>query len=279
MDCIKEIYAGIVTFNPDIDRLKKNISSIVNQVPLVKIFDNGSKNIEEIKQLISNYQTISIIESETNVGIATALNNLMQYGNDNEYKWMLTLDQDSVCNNSYVKTIYPYLNIEERLGIVAPVIVDKNVGVIGHNSNEKYIHVNTCITSGSVVNVESWKQIGEYDEKMFIDSVDFEFCYRMRKYGYGVIQVPEIKLEHELGNTENRKFLFWNIQVNGHSAFRKYYIAKNNIYYPLKHHLYLYVARGCFRNLKLIGIVLLYEGDKKNKINNIFKGWKDGFVV
>ena len=190
---------------------------------------------------------------------------------------MLSLDQDSVCDASYVNKMKQYLDVEPLLGIVAPVIVDRNVGVVGHNPNKEYCHVNTCITSGAFSKIEYWKQIGEYDESMFIDSVDFEYCYRMRKNGYGVIQVKDVHLLHELGNSVKCRFLFWKIDVTGHSAFRKYYIARNNVYYPKKHHLWIRFIRGNYRNLKMIAIVLLYEDNKKEKIRSILSGWKNAY--
>lgn len=34
---------------------------------------------------------------------------------------------------------------------------------------------------------------------MFIDSVDFEFCYRVRQAGYLVIQSRKLSLDHSIG--------------------------------------------------------------------------------
>ena len=45
------ILTGIVTFNPEIDRLKENLNSIVPQDTDILIFDNGSKNIAEVSEL------------------------------------------------------------------------------------------------------------------------------------------------------------------------------------------------------------------------------------
>ena len=42
------IIAGIVTFNPDIDRLVRNVNSIKNQVDQVVLVDNGSNEMEMI---------------------------------------------------------------------------------------------------------------------------------------------------------------------------------------------------------------------------------------
>lgn len=274
---MSKIYAGIVSYNPELKRLKENISVIQNQISAVVVFDNGSDNIDEIRNLISELTNVEFIRSEKNLGIAGALNQLMQWGYEKGYDWMLSLDQDSVCEKDFVAGMTPYLTIEKNLGVVAPVIVDRNVGVVGHNPKSEYAHVNTCITSGAFSKISAWKKIGEYDESMFIDSVDFEYCYRMRKYGYGVIQVRNVQLLHELGKSQKRRFLFWKIDVTGHSAFRKYYIARNNVYYPIKHHLWFRMIRGNIRNIGMMVVTVLYENDKKNKLKAICRGWKDAY--
>lgn len=272
-----KIYAGIVSYNPDIQRISENIFAIHKQVPEVIIFDNGSNNINHLKKLVNNFDNVHLLESSKNIGIAAALNSLMSWGLEHNYLWMLSLDQDSVCSNEFVEKMKPYLSVESNLGIVAPVIVDRNVGIVGHNPTSNYAHVKTCITSGCFSNIEAWRVIDGYDESMFIDSVDFDFCYRIRKKGYGVIQVKNVQLLHELGNSKMRKFIFWSIDVTSHSAFRKYYIAKNNVYYPYKNHLWFHFIRGNLRNIWLIMIVLLYESDKNNKVHAIIKGWKDAY--
>ena len=153
----QDVYAGIVSYNPDIKRLRENICAINNQVSEVIVFDNGSDNFETVEEIILEFKNVNLIKSDKNIGIAAALNRLMQYGLDLSYKWMLSLDQDSVCSDKYVKKMLPYLTIQPNLGIVAPVIVDRNIGIIGHNPSSDYSYVNTCITSGAFSNLLAWK--------------------------------------------------------------------------------------------------------------------------
>lgn len=270
------ITAGIVTFNPDLDRLKENVNAILPQVDKVVIFDNGSINQKSIELEYQN--SAIIIKSERNVGIAAALNGLMKKSEELGATWMLSLDQDSVCPQNFCEQIGTYLYKEDNFGVVAPVIVDRNVGIVGHNPEKEYKSVRTCITSGAFTKVEVWQEIGGYDESMFIDSVDFEFCYRVRKAGYKVIQVRDVQLLHELGSSEKKRFLFWELDITGHSAFRKYYIARNNVYYPLKHKLWLRFIRGNIRNIELLATVILYENDKRIKIKKLISGWKNGLI-
>lgn len=269
--------AGIVTYNPDFNRLKENIDAILPQVDYLIIFDNGSTNQKEIKEEFGC--CAEIILSPHNVGIAAALNGLMEKSDELGASWMISLDQDSVCPPDFCEHMQTYLYKEDNFGVVAPVIVDRNVGIVGHNPDEEYKSVRTCITSGAFTRIDVWKEIGGYDESMFIDSVDFEFCYRVRKTGYQVVQIRDVKLIHELGQSEKRKFLFWHIKVKNHSAFRKYYMAQNNIYYPLKHKLWLHFIRGNVRNINQLLIIILFENCKMEKMRKTIAGWKNAFVM
>lgn len=270
------LYSGIVTYNPDIEILKRNISAISQQVNCIVLVDNASSNIAEIKKAAADAGA-EIIGNGQNEGIAKALNQLMEYGKSHGFNWMLSLDQDSICPPDYCEKMLAVLKRVPKPGIVAPTIIDKTVGVIGHNLTGEFQSVRTCITSGALVSIAVWEEVGKYDEAMFIDSVDFEFCYRVRKQGYQVVQVRDVALSHKLGECEMRRLFFWKVRVNHHSAFRKYYIARNNIYYPLKHHLWLHLARANWRNLWMLLQIYLYEDDKSNKAVRLLKGWKDGF--
>lgn len=145
------------------------------------IFDNASLQQKDIKNLVYTIDNVKLIYSKENIGIAAALNRLIKWGYDKKYKWMLSLDQDSICPNDYIDHMFLFLTVRKNIGILAPVIVDRNIGVVGHNPQRTYSRVNTCITSGTITSVAAWNIIGGYDEYMFIDLIDFEFCYHMRK--------------------------------------------------------------------------------------------------
>lgn len=274
----KTIYAGVVTYNPEINLLKKNIEAICKQVPVVVIVDNGSSNFKYIKELIADYNLV-IIRNKNNEGIAKALNKAMEYGKEKKYTYMLSLDQDSLCPDNYCEQMLKFCTTEKNIAVIAPVIHDRNVGIVGHQPTKKYGVVNTCITSGAITKISVWSEIGGYDNKLFIDSVDFEFCYRVRKKGYKIIQVSTVYLEHCIGDGQIVRFLFWKKRIISHSAFRCFYIAQNRIYYPRKHGLILYVVRGNYRNLKHLFQILIYEKNRRRKIRRFLEGWKNGYLI
>lgn len=279
------IGAGIVTFNPDIDKLRSTLILLKDQVECIYIADNASENFSEISEMTFALKgegcTINLMEGETNAGVAGGLNRIMKAASEEGKKWVLTLDQDSCPDKDLVKGLSQGTKFE-RIGIICPRIKDINSGRILVNFGEdtskndkKYQTLHSCITAGSMINLEAWNTVGGYDEYLFMDYVDFDYSIRLRKSGYRILQCNQIIMEHEVGNTEVHRFLFKKVGVMNHSAMRKYYITRNRIYCSYK-----YYRKFGFRNIvgivKTIVLILCYEEDKKNKLSSVFRGVKDG---
>ncbi len=272
-----DISAGIVLFNPDIKRLKENIDAVIIQCTHLYLVDNGSGNVDEVKGLLNQYNQskISILWNRENQGIAKALNQLTSAAQKEGFDWILTLDQDSVVPSNIVGEFEKYIN-NSSVGILCPIICDRNKDE-EIKINEDCTEIDECITSGSLLNIKAWSEIGGFDERMFIDGVDFDICYRLRQRGYKIYCIHSVVLLHELGHIEYHRFLFWKVLVKNHSAFRKYYIARNIIYTAKKRRSTLLVVKGLLQEIKMIGIVIFYEEDKLNKIRCICRGIYDGF--
>ena len=266
--------AGIVLYNPEEERLKENINAIGCQVDYIVLVDNGSKNIETIKKFYNNDQKIAIIENHRNNGIAAALNQIMKYCAAHGTKWVLTLDQDSVCPDNMIGEFRKYV-METNTGIICPWIRDRN-DKYEVNIDKNVEEINQCITSGSLVSVAMWKNVGKFDEKMFIDMVDFEFCARVKQAGYRILRVNSVQLLHECGNLKVVRIGERNIQVTNHSPIRCYYYAKNVVYCHKKlPNIFTLRWKNKFLIEKILKI-LLFEQYKSDKLKAVIKGWRDG---
>lgn len=90
--------AGIVTYNPDLERLRANLNNTASQVDAVFVFDNGSENVADIRSLAdSEYTTLRVEADPNNRGIAFALNRLLDAAKEHG---------SSICCCS-IKTAYP----------------------------------------------------------------------------------------------------------------------------------------------------------------------------
>ena len=182
MEYLDTVLVGIVTFNPDLQRLKDNINAVLVQAKHILIVDNGSDNFEEINRLFPD--DITIIKNAENEGIAKALRQIMEFGNKQGYIWVLTLDQDSIICSRLVKEYCKYAcrNDLHDVGMFTCLIKDRNFDDKKYEKQDTdVLEVPYCITSAAFTNVKKYFMTKGYDERFFIDAVDFDICYSLRE--------------------------------------------------------------------------------------------------
>lgn len=197
------ICCSIVVYKPDRNRLIENIKSIDNQVDQIIIVNNDFNEKNFLDSLSDRNKKITTIHNNKNLGIAYALNQAINYADKNKFEWIITLDQDSIVAASSVSKMMDYANSD--IAIVAPLIRDQNRSF--HNLVEDSIdYIEWAITSSSITNINVWKLIGGFDNNMFIDLVDYDYCKRATLAGYHIIRVNSVVLDHQLGNGREHKF-------------------------------------------------------------------------
>jgi rhamnosyltransferase len=222
----------VIFYNPGPDALH-NIATFGTHIDLLLIIDNSP--IENPSLLTK----IKAIQSKTiytwmggNKGIAAALNVACQMALQHNCEWLLTMDQDSRFKESgcltLLESIEEVINIYNKAGIICPYhnIHDSfNPGV-----DKDFQKVRSTMTSGNLLNLPTHQVIGGFKEKLFIDYVDHEYCLRLRKSGFHIIQNNRVLLEHSLGNFELKKFLWKRFGISNHNPKRRYYITRNGLY-------------------------------------------------
>lgn len=268
--------AGIVLYEPDIKRLEENISAISPQVKDLILIDNASKNTEEINKLIAGYNNITYIRNDKNYGIAKALNQMTLKAEELGASWILTLDQDTVCQPDIIEKYNGLAKrAKDNVAIITSNFKDRNVEVES-GVKQEYEKVSLCITSGALNNIKCIKAVGGFDEKLFIDMVDYDICYALVHSGYKIIRMNYTGFLHEVGKSTTRKFFGKNIIIYNHSPLRKYYWVRNSIYLKRKYNLGL---KADTRVIKRIIQTLLYEEDKLPKLKSMCKGVADGYKL
>lgn len=222
---MSSICCGIVTYNPDIKRLETNISAIKNQTEKTYVYDNGSKNISEIIQLCKKHNC-NVINSGTNSGMAVALNALANIAIANDFQYIVFLDQDSVAKPRMVEALKSLM--DKKIGIVCPAVIDRN-SPDKVDEHPFLASVNHTFTSGSLVNLKAFIEVGGYDERLFVDWVDLDFCHNLRLHGFTILRTKSATIIHELGNKEYvmkipRK------GMDGHWRLRKYYRSNHAMF-------------------------------------------------
>lgn len=271
------ICAGIVLYNPEISRLKENIDAIINQVEKIILVDNGSNEINEIERIWDSNKKVVIIKNFENEGIAKALNQMCQWAKDNGFDWILTLDQDSVCDKTVIEEFLPY-TIKKDIGIICPRINYENM----KNKKEsglEFDYVEACMTSASLTSIRAWEKCKGFDEWMFIDYVDNDFGMRLKLNNYKIIRVNKAVLQHRLGKAEEKKIFGFKITVFNHSSFRNYYYVRNSIYFIRKYKENINILKYitillCWESKKII-----FEPQKRDVLLSMMKGIHKGLIA
>ena len=275
----EKIYTILVTYNPDIEHLKKSIDLLLQQTNKIIICNNSDTAINLA------FENIITFNFNENLGIARAQNIGMEWAFSNGADFILQLDQDSLIASNMVMNLLSTYNKLLTLGLSPGFVGPVEQDIDNHEINKKRFStgkkidndiwaVKETISSGGLIPKHAYMKIGGNDERLFIDLVDIEFCWRLQANDFGVYVTKKAILLHKLGN--GKKSVILNYRIDDHTAIRNYYQTRNLLlsltfsHAPLQWKIYVLP-----RILKSIFINSFILNDTKKRILFIFKGIKD----
>jgi rhamnosyltransferase len=264
----EDIIAGVVTFNFD-GTLYENVMSYLKDVGEVVIVDNNSDNKRELSELFGQCANVTVIYNDANLGIATALNQILHTANQKGYPYMLTMDQDSRLLPECVDKLYAALQEE---GVVSVGPRTKKIGREGQNRRRR---VGELITSGNMLKVSAVNAVGGYFDELFIDWVDFDLCLKLREAGGKLLCVEDARIKHSLGIRSAARVLFFKIHITQHSPSRYYYISRNARYIFKRFKRFFWYCLIRRTKLYIRFAELVIHDQTKEKRRNIRKGRRD----
>jgi rhamnosyltransferase len=274
-----KLAAVLVIYFPDIKELSYNIKSYIQEIDKLVIWQNTpvsqTSNIELLFKDLSETEKnkILIIGNGKNVGIATALNGGVEWALNNNYDHVLTLDQDSYFKSGLLVKYKELISTSNFTHVGVYGINPNNWGNLLYETNQTYLEVSDTITSGAIVPTWVFKKHGLFEDALFIDAVDYEFCYRIKTCGLKTIVFPAIILEHQVGEGKRTWLGF---KTDNYSAFRTYFVVRNQIaiwkrypdIFPKSYKIVLIKGHIIARSIKIV----LAENNKLKKLFAIITG-------
>ena len=233
-------------------------------------------------------ERISIIENHENLGVATGLNIVLNFLLRQEYTHFLLLDQDSIIPIGMVGRLLTTLEElradDIKVAAVGPAFYNPNLGKIlpfvqfntfgqmnlyaSEALPEKQVNrpiaslfglgavyikkpivaVHHLITSGCLVSREALCDIGLMEDKLFIDMVDTEWCFRALAKGYCLYGDSRVVMTHALGD---KPVIFLKRKFLGHSPLRHYYMARNLFHLLRRSYIPLGWRFGLFKGMTI----------------------------
>lgn len=272
-----KIAAVCVLYRPDRELLRRNLEACLPQVERVYLVDNSEPAVERPQAEVDS-DKIRYLGCGRNMGIAWALNRGCEAAAADGFDWVLTLDQDSVVPPDLIARYTGFIR-QPREGASIGMLTcamkvcagDKSAGSAGVEE------VTLCYTSGAFMSLAAYRRVGGFEEGLFIDGVDFEYCLRLKRAGYGIYRLNEVVLDHRLGNSVPYEWfgrhLFY---ITHHNYIRRYYMMRNALWIGAHYGgSYPSVRYGLRPAGKAVMKILLFEKDKFRKFRSMWRGYRD----
>jgi rhamnosyltransferase len=243
-----QVCAVIVTFNPDGPQFQELFDALRPQVERIVIVDNASK--EATREMLARcraFPGVELVELEANRGIAVAHNVGIRHAQRTGAVYVMLLDHDSTPAVDMVARLVEAHRTLSRSGAavaaVGPLSIDRRTGKrasfvrrhgifferITCNGDEACLEVDFLISSGTLIALGTFERVGFMQERLFIDHVDTDWCFRAQALGLRMFAICGAHLFHSLGDDIRRAwFLRWR-DVHVHSTLRDYYMFRNTV--------------------------------------------------
>lgn len=282
----------VVIFHPE-SAFVQTLRTLVEECGRVVVVNNGSD--AGLCARITEVPGVEVLTLSSNLGVAAALNRGAARARELGFARMVAFDQDSRPRAGMVRSLLATQKRFPHAAVVGPRIEDAVPGsrpyrwVRRHrrwpglfervdSTGGDLAEVTMMVTSGSMVDLAVWASLDGFDESLFIDYVDTEYCLRVIRSGRMVAVSAEAVLEHRLGERRSQQVLGHDFRPTHHAAFRHYFMARNRIAVWKRHafarpHWALFdagfTAYNGFR-------VLAFEPDRWRKLKAMFLGTCDG---
>lgn len=240
----KDTNAVIVTYNPDCQALRQLLECLKTQVQQTWVIDNASANQAELANLLP--AQAYLIKNTKNMGLGYCYNRAIAYAKQHGAKYIVFFDQDSLPEKTMIHTLRTALEELDgkqggRVAAVGPRYADVK-GKTGffvrvarlHLQRISFLHtltdpivVDHLISSGTLAPLAAFEAIGAFEEKLFIDYVDTEWCLRARANGWSLYGIPWASMQHDLGDSVLK---VGRVRICLHTPMRCYYIIRNGLW-------------------------------------------------
>lgn len=245
---LQSCLAIIVSYNPDLAVLQKQIRALLPQVDKILLIDNASDGnpIESLLQDFNEQELSQISRKQfsSNQGVAIAYNDGINSAREASFSHVLLMDQDSIPEPTMVDCLYLAEASLLSQGITPAalganyadrddnktIFIDSETCPVGRHvctQEKQLIACDHLISSGSLIPLSVLNQVGLMDEALFVDLVDVDWGLRAQSAGYRCYAVCNALMHHSIGDDCHLVKLV-NRKVNIHSSLRYYYQFRNS---------------------------------------------------
>jgi len=242
--------AAVVLYKPDAKALDQLLSPLDQNGRRLFIFVNGALEAE-IEARLKALTNGRLIRSAQNVGHGQGLNASVEAAREEGFENIVLLDQDSTPEPDIIERLSDRFAELKRsypqIAVLGPLLVAPS----GENFlpqkylwrtstlNEPDRAVDFVPTSGSLVSIQAWMDVGPFRSNYFIGSIDVEWSLRAWSRGFMCAVACDLQMIHRWGPAVSAAEAH-KPQILRQADMRNYYFFRNAVdclklsYIPLR---------------------------------------------
>ena len=274
----------------------KSLHNTINKNYDIILVDNGSEDGSSDK-LRNEFIDILVLKSPKNLGFTGGNNMAIQYALENQYEYILMLNNDVFVHQNFIFHLQNYLDFNSKIGVVQPLIYKypetKNIWNGGGYfnrflaksfSNRKF---NGDLSPRSIdwvsgcafmVRASVLRENGLFNEKYFAYFEDVDLSLRIRQSGHKLALIPNAVIYHIGGgssnSTERRKDGYQSPDVHYYNTRNQIWIIRTWLEWYEKPIAILYHS---LYSVSLAAYFLIRM--RWNKLEAVVKGFIHGFTI
>jgi rhamnosyltransferase len=268
----------VVTHHPD-EGVIELLQSVAPQVDQVIVVDNGSTAFEAGPiRAWAERAGATWIGNPANVGSATALNHAAEAALSAGHSWLLTLDQDTAISVDLVMHLRTAISADAEPKQVAIAAPQTDHQRDRRCRDRAVVRRRMAITSGSLMSLAAWQEVGGFRDEFFIDMVEADFALRLAQRGYRVILACRASIGHHIGRPRTHRILGRAVETSNHPPWRRYYISRNRVIVWREHWRTapVWVLFDGYGEVRDTVVIALTEDDRRRKLRAKARGLRDG---
>jgi rhamnosyltransferase len=290
----------IVTYNPEGTVFSRLIERLLMSPVSIYVVDNWFSNevTQAIREIcLTHPQKITLITLEKNYGIARAINRGIEFARADGHEYAMLFDQDSVPQEGLMEELQAIVTnlaaSNTSVAAIGPRLYDPRSSAyfkfgllkwgvwqrVGCGCGDRtLVRCEFLNSSGSLLFLRHWNQIGPFREDFFIDHVETEWYMRVRHLGlecYGICSSHHV--DHHMGDDICRYWLGkWHFMPR-RSPQRHYTIIRNGIWmWRLDHVPLSWMINSTAKIIFTLVFFSLFDRERKKQFTSILKGMRDG---
>ncbi len=228
-----EIIGIVSLYNPHINDFNNILSYVAKLDKCVVVDDSEHSNEQAFYSRVGGLcEKVTYIWNGRNIGLSKSLNVGIEKAVQDNADWILLMDSDSTFLSNVVDVYRKYIMFHDtrRIALLAPL---HNYGRHRRHPKIGEKEIKLSMLSGCVINVDVLNKIGKFDERYYIDGLDYEWESRAQTKGYKLIRCNNAVLNHRPAH--EKRLVSHNVTV-----FRYGWDTSTRYYYQYKALLMLY---------------------------------------